>query len=87
MYEMKIELPQPRRDSDTSIEKALSNRRSTREYSDEPLTLKEVSQLLWAAQGITDPRGLRTAPSAGVLYPLEIYVVVEETLQIIQNEL
>lgn len=74
--EMKVELPEPRRDSDTSIEEALLNRRSTREYSDEPLTLQEVSQLLWAAQGITDPRGLRTAPSAGALYPLEIYVVV-----------
>ncbi len=40
------------------------------------MTLTEVSQLLWAAQGITDPRGLRTAPSAGATYPLEVYVVV-----------
>jgi SagB-type dehydrogenase family enzyme len=46
--------------------------------SDQPLTLQEVSQLLWAAQGITDPRGFRTAPSAGGLYPLEIYLVVGE---------
>ena len=37
--------------------------------------LAELSQLMWAAQGMTDPRGLRTAPSAGALYPLELYVV------------
>jgi SagB-type dehydrogenase family enzyme len=42
------------------------------------LELSEVSQLLWAAQGITDPQGFRTAPSAGALYPLEIYLVVGE---------
>jgi SagB-type dehydrogenase family enzyme len=51
-------------------------RRSTREYSDEQLTLDEVSQILWAAQGITHEKRLRTSPSAGGLYPLELYVVV-----------
>ncbi|MFX0072982.1 MAG: nitroreductase family protein, partial [Candidatus Hermodarchaeota archaeon] len=45
-------------------------RRSIRDYSGEALTLQEISQLLWAAQGITDPNGWRTAPSAGGLYPL-----------------
>lgn len=72
----RIKLPEPEYDSPTSIEQALFNRRSVRDYKDEPLTLTEVSQLLWAAQGITDPRDLRTAPSAGALYPLEVYVVV-----------
>jgi SagB-type dehydrogenase family enzyme len=48
-----------------------------RTYSDDPLTLSEAGQLLWAAQGITDPNGLRTAPSAGALYPLELYLVVK----------
>jgi SagB-type dehydrogenase family enzyme len=71
-----IKLPEPKYDSSTLIEKVLLNRRSVRSYKDEPLALKEVSQLLWAAQGITDPRGFRTAPSAGVLYPLEVYVVI-----------
>jgi len=70
-----IQLPHPRFDSGTSVEKALLNRRSIREYRDEPLTLAEIGQLLWAAQGVTTPRGLRTAPSAGALYPLELYVV------------
>ena len=72
----RIELPEPRYESKVSIEEALLSRRSIREYTGEPLTLQEVSQLLWATQGITDPRGFRTAPSAGALYPLELYVVV-----------
>ena len=70
-----INLPEPQYDSDVSIEQSLLNRRSIRSYTGEPLTLQEVSQLLWAAQGITDARGLRTAPSAGALYPLEVYLV------------
>mgnify|MGYP002260233258 CR=1 FL=1 len=70
-----IKLPEPKYHSDISIEEALLKRRSVRSFSDSPLTLSEVSQLLWAAQGITSPRGLRTAPSAGALYPLEIYIV------------
>ncbi|MGC8816691.1 MAG: SagB/ThcOx family dehydrogenase [Candidatus Hadarchaeum sp.] len=70
-----IVLPPPRLDSDFSLEASLLLRRSIREYAGEPLTLAEVSQLLWAAQGITDPRGFRTAPSAGGLYPLEVYLV------------
>ena len=76
----KIKLPEPKYDSNTSVEQALLERRSVREYKDEPLTLTEVSQLLWAAQGITDPRrDFRTAPSAGVLYPLEVYAVIGDT--------
>jgi len=71
-----IKLPQPKYDSKFSVEKTLLERRSVRNYKDEALTLAEVSQLLWAAQGITDKAGgLRTAPSAGALYPLETYLV------------
>jgi len=70
------ELPIPLQDSDTSIEEALLGRRSVRTYSGEPLTLEDISQLLWAAQGITSPSGYRTAPSAGGLYPLELYLLV-----------
>jgi SagB-type dehydrogenase family enzyme len=70
-----IALPEPRRDSDTSLEEALLGRRSVRSFSEKALTLAQVSQLLWAGQGITDPSGKRTAPSAGALYPLEVYVV------------
>lgn len=71
-----IKLPEPRYKGDLSVEEALLKRRSVREYTGEPLKLWEVSQLLWACQGITDPRGFRTAPSAGGLYPLEVYVIV-----------
>ena len=60
---------------ETSVEQALLERRSVRSYTGEPLTLAEISQLLWAAQGITNDRGGRTAPSAGALYPLEIYLL------------
>lgn len=74
----KIKLPSPRYNSDVSIEQALLKRRSVRKYKAEPLTIAEVSQLLWSAQGITNPSGFRTAPSAGALYPLEVYLVVGE---------
>lgn len=71
-----VKLPEPVQDSNTSIEETLIKRRSVRSYKDEPLALTEIAQLLWAAQGVTSPRGLRTAPSAGALYPLEVYVTV-----------
>lgn len=70
-----IKLPAPVHDSNMSVEKALAGRRSVRQFKDMPLDIAEVSQLLWAAQGITDSPGFRTAPSAGALYPLEVYVV------------
>ncbi len=70
-----IRLPEPMLKSEVSLEEALRNRRSIREYSEEPLSLAQVSQLLWAAQGLTADWGGRTAPSAGGLYPLEVYLV------------
>lgn len=71
-----IKLPPPRYDGEVSVEKALQERRSIRSYKDEPLALSELSQILWAAQGITEPgKGLRTAPSARALFLLEIYVL------------
>jgi len=71
-----VQLPEPRLKSEISLEEALLKRRSIREYANLPLTLEDVSQLLWAAQGITTGWGGRTAPSAGALYPLEVYLVV-----------
>lgn len=72
----RVELPEPRQDSEVSLEETLAERRSVREYTGEPLTLEEVAQLVWSAQGATAGWGGRTAPSAGALYPLEVYVVV-----------
>jgi len=83
--EIEVKLPEVRYDSEVSIEETLLKRRSVRDYAGEPLTLQEVSQLLWAAQGITDPRGFRTAPSAGALYPLEVYVVVGNVQNLTQG--
>ncbi len=68
-------LPDPRTDGTVSVEKALLERRSIRDYADEPVTLSDVSQLLWSAQGLTAASRYRTAPSAGALYPLEVYLV------------
>lgn len=70
-----IRLPLPVYNSKTSIEETLHERRSIRNYKDAPITLSDLSQLLWAAQGISGTEGRRTVPSAGALYPLEVSVV------------
>jgi len=62
-----------------SLEQALAARRSQREFASKPLPLVELGQLAWAAQGVTEPDdGLRTAPSAGALYPLELYFLLPD---------
>ncbi len=71
-------LPNPRTNGSYSLEETLERRRSVRSFTDEPITQEETSQLLWAAQGITNRHGFRTAPSAGALYPLELYIVTPE---------
>lgn len=71
-----FQLPVPRHDSAISIESVMLARRSVREFATEALELWQISQLAWAAQGITGPDLHRTAPSAGALYPLELYVAV-----------
>jgi SagB-type dehydrogenase family enzyme len=71
-----VSLPAPSGESDVSVEEAIADRRSRREYGDGPLERRELGQLLWATQGVTDRRtGFRAAPSAGSLFPLEVYVV------------
>ena len=72
-----IMLPQPALVGNLTLEQVLAERRSVREFTRDSLTLGELSQLLWAAQGITSDEGLRTAPSAGATYPLEVYAVVK----------
>jgi len=76
--EVAVPLPSPRLEGPVSIEETLMRRRSTRFFTDQTLTVADIGQLLWAAQGITDPSGKRTAPSAGALYPLETYAVTPE---------
>jgi SagB-type dehydrogenase family enzyme len=73
-----ISLPSPRHTGEMSVEEAIFRRRSIRRFTDEPLTLKEVSQLLWSAGGKTIDGvtgATRAFPSAGGLYPFKIYLV------------
>ncbi len=71
----RIALPPPKLTSRQPVEKMLYRRRSMRKFAADPLSLAEIGQLLWAAQGVTSPHGLRTAPSAGAMYPLEVYLL------------
>ena len=70
-----ITLPKPLFQNNFSLDKVLQKRRSVRAFKKTPLTNQQLAHLLWAAQGITSWRGFRTAPSAGALYPLELYIV------------
>jgi len=70
-----VKLPAHENTGGLPINAALQQRRSTREYRPGQLLLTDISQILWSAQGINHLHGLRTAPSAGALYPLEIYLV------------
>lgn len=71
----KIPLPSPETQSEVSVEQAIAERRSARDFTGQALEIDSVGQLLWAAQGVTSSQGRRTAPSAGALYPLEVYIV------------
>ena len=72
-----LNLPAPTLDGDVSLQKTIKHRRTVRSFSDKPLTVGQLSQILWAAQGITEDRGFkRAAPSAGALYPIDVYAVV-----------
>jgi len=72
-----IQLPNPTYDDKVSVERAIKKRRTIRDFLPKPLSLAQLSQLLWSAQGITDESyGFRAAPSAGALYPLDVYAVV-----------
>ncbi len=70
-----VTLPAPGAGSGVPVEQALARRRSVRDFADAPLTVQELSTVLWAAQGRSHARGYRTAPSAGALFPLELYVL------------
>jgi SagB-type dehydrogenase family enzyme len=68
--------PPPGQTGAKPLELLLARRRSVRAFGRRPIGLAELGQLLWAAQGVSDPEGLRTSPSAGALYPLELQVVL-----------
>lgn len=72
-----IELPAPFLKSKVSLEETILKRRSVRSFSSKELSLSQIGQILWSAQGITGKKGgfaFRSAPSAGALYPMEVYI-------------
>ncbi|MBI1872003.1 SagB/ThcOx family dehydrogenase [Candidatus Collierbacteria bacterium] len=73
-----INLPKPAASSRMSVETALFNRRSRRNFTDSSLTLKQVGQILWAAQGVTVNWGGRTAPTTKSVYPLTVYLAAHK---------
>jgi SagB-type dehydrogenase family enzyme len=78
-----IQLPKTKQSSSVSLEEAIAKRRSVRAYLTKDLSLEQIGQLLWSAQGITGQksgRTLRAAPSAGALYPMEIYALTKDGL-------
>ena len=73
----KIPLPAPNTQGTISVESAIKHRRSIRDFTDKQLTLDQVGQLAWAAQGVTDEQeSLRAAPSAGAIYPMQLHIVI-----------
>jgi len=82
----RVSLPPPSQEEGRlTLVKALQARRSVRNFTDEPLSLAQISRLLWSAQGITAAGGFRTAPSAGALYPLELYLVSGNTTDLAEG--
>lgn len=75
-----IALPEPDLDGAMSLESAIAQRRSQRDFSAAPVSSEHLGQLLWAGQGITNPNGYRTAPSAGARYPIELYTVTADEI-------
>ncbi len=71
-----IKLPPPAKKGTVSVEEALQGRRTIRRFSTRPLELAQISQLLWAADGINNPQGKRTAPAARAAYAVDLYLVV-----------
>ncbi len=87
-YLDRIELPAPETQGGLGLWDIITHRRSQRAFTGEPLTLAELSQLLWATQGITGAAGgyeLRAAPSAGALYPNETYVVAQAVSKLVEG--
>ncbi len=75
-----ITLPKPNQNGSMSLEQAIAARRSRRDFSPQSLTLEQIGQLAWAAQGQDARSRYRTTPSAGATFPLELFVVTNDGL-------
>jgi len=78
-YRETLDLAPPELSGSSSLEQALEERRSGRDFTAEEVPLPTIGQLFWAGQGITDDAGHRTAPSAGARYPIELYAISAST--------
>ncbi len=78
MTDSVIKLPHAPLRGDVSLEETISRRRSVRTYRIDALDLSAISQILWAAQGLTDGRRFRAVPSPGATYPLEVFLCAGE---------
>jgi len=77
LKEGRMNLSRPKTEGNVSVEKAIKTRRTVRSFASKQLTFDQFSQLLWSSQGITEDGGYkRAAPSAGALYPMDVYAVV-----------
>jgi SagB-type dehydrogenase family enzyme len=75
-----MRLPQPDVIGSVPLEKTIKSRRTIRSFASRGITLKDLSQILWAAQGIIEEGGFRrSVPSGGALYPIDVYAVVGES--------
>lgn len=86
-----IKLPEPQKDLDFPLMRALEQRRSTRKWTDTPLSEQELSNLLWAACGITKKKygrvkSKRTAPSACNAQEIRVYVLLENGVYLYDEE-
>ena len=80
-----INLPEFKTVGEVSLESALKNRKSVRDFKDDALSLEQVSQILWAAHGVSHGDNYYTVPSAGALFPLEIYLIAEKVEDLAQG--
>ncbi len=84
----RIELPEPGPGKNMPLDTVLRRRKSVRRYADEPMSREDLSYLLWASTGIVRKEHgyeFRTAPSAGALYPIETYLVVNRVEKLQQG--
>ena len=84
----RLQLPEPDLSRPANLWQCLAKRRSERDYTTDPLSIEELSRLMWAAQGVTARAGihlLRTAPSAGALYPFETYLYIDRVEKVTQG--
>ncbi|MHC4362477.1 MAG: SagB/ThcOx family dehydrogenase, partial [Planctomycetota bacterium] len=81
------QLTEPKLTGPVSFEQVLVKRRSMRAFADLPLNRVQIGQLAWAGQGITDrERGFRTAPSAGAIYPIELYFATKDGIFVYSSD-